>query len=335
MAHLIAKAGIIPGLFSYLLEMVGFRLVGHHESYWQNGYRVYFSAWAGYNRSMNKLLRGLIDLVLIAGVVAGGYYAYSHHNQLLDWYYLRNYTPPTRIAAMADQATLTDSARRLFYRGNPQIDPDRSSLSGDCHIQSSKSVELGCYLSTDRIFLLDIADPNLVNQMTVTAAHETLHAAYNRLGGAERKRVNALLEQTVATISDQDLTDRLTEYARTEPGARDDELHSILGTEFGKLPPALEQYYAQYFTSRATVVALSDQFKQTFDGLHTQIVQLDSSINSLRAQMNAELRAGQISAYNSHVPIINREIDSYNQKVDQYNRYANILLGAQSAAAPQ
>jgi len=284
---------------------------------------------------MNKFWRGLFDLILLAVIAAGGYFAVTHHNQILDWYYLRNYTPPARIAELADQPTLTDSAKHLLYRARPQIDPDRQSLVQDCRIPSDRTIELGCYLSNDRIYLLDIDQSTLSSQMAVTTAHETLHAAYDRLSKTERAHIDSLLEQAVSTIHDEDLDARMADYAQTEPGARDNELHSILGSEFGNLPPELEQYYQQYFTNRAAVVALSDKFKQTFNGLHDEITRLGASITARRAEMKALLAARQVGRYNALVPVVNADIDRYNADVDQYNRYASELLGTQTTEAAQ
>lgn len=284
---------------------------------------------------MQKFLRGLFDLALVALIVGGAYWVALHRNQLLDSYYLSNYMPPERVAALADQAALSDSARRLFYRARPIVEPDRSSLVVDCHISSNKTVELGCYLTNDRIYLLDINEPDLNSQMAVTAAHETLHAAYDRLSGGEKKRIDALLEQAVSGITSADLQDRLQLYQQTEPGQRDNELHSILGTEFGSLPPELEKYYGQYFTNRQAVVALSEHFSKTFDGLRTEIDQLDGQINSTKAEMKALLASGQVRRYNELVPIVNNEISNYNAKVERYNRYAGELLGEKPAASAQ
>ncbi|HSX41344.1 MAG TPA: hypothetical protein VLF21_01770 [Candidatus Saccharimonadales bacterium] len=277
----------------------------------------------------------LVDLIILAIVVGGGYLAYLTHNELLDWYYLRDYQPPARIAQLADQAGMTDKGRKLFYRANPTIDNSRQQLVADCKIQNDKTIELGCYLSNDKIFLLDITDPALLGEMTVTAAHETLHAVYDRLGQGEKKRLNSLLEAEATKLSDDKLTERLSDYDKLEPGERDNELHSILGSEFAGLSPELEAYYAKYFSNRSQVVAYSRQFNQTFDGLHEQIIVLDAEIKAAKTQMNALLAAGNVPGYNAMVPGINAKINSYNSKVELYNRYASSLLGAESAAASQ
>ncbi|HUC20332.1 MAG TPA: hypothetical protein VMR98_02440, partial [Candidatus Polarisedimenticolaceae bacterium] len=95
---------------------------------------------------------------------------------------------------------------------------------------------------------------------------------------------------------------------------------------------ALEEHYAQYFSSRAQIVSYSQSFNERFDGLHKQIVQLDAQIQATKQRMHQYLEAGRIGAHNALVPGVNAQITEYNQKVEQYNRYASDLLGEQPAA---
>ena len=284
---------------------------------------------------MRKFGSRLTDVVLVAVLLAGGFWTYQNHNQLLDWYYLRDYTPPQAIATLADQATMTEQGKHLFYRAQPQIDMTRAALVTDCRIPNDKTIELGCYLSTDKIYLLNIQQPELKNEMIVTAAHETLHAAYDRMSASDKREISSELEQYAKTITDASFKQRMQQYRETEPGEEDNELHSIVGTEFGNLPSGLEQHYALYFSNRAQIVSYSDQFNTTFDGLHTQITQLDSQIKATKARMEALKAANRIREYNALVDGVNADINSYNGKVQLYNQYASELLGTESAAGVQ
>ncbi len=38
-------------------------------------------------------------------------------------------------------------------------------------------------------------------------------------------------------------------------------MHSVLGTEVANLPPALENYYKQYFTNRQAIVNYANQYE--------------------------------------------------------------------------
>ncbi len=269
--------------------------------------------------------------LVIIGVVT--YYAlFINRYALSDWYFLRSYKPPTRIAQLATQAHLTPAGRRMFYRANPQIVTTRTEMVQHCNITDNKVAELGCYLSSEHIYLLDVSEPALQNEMVVTAAYEMLHPVYQRMSQGERKQVDAQMEQVAAHITDPNITSQLQIYAQTEPGERDDELYSVLGTEYAKLPPTLEANYARYLGNRAQLVAYHAQFEQAFDGLQTQVTQLSTQINQTKAIMQALLKAGEVDKYNAMVPGINAQINQYNADVNEYNRYGRDILGTESGS---
>lgn len=284
---------------------------------------------------MRSLRSFLLDSLILVLLGVGGLVLYQNYNGVLDWYYLRGYTPPAEIAQLSDRATLTEEGEKLFYRARPEIDETRNLLVQHCRVPDEKTIELGCYLSTNKIYLLRINQPDLEPEMVVTAAHETLHAAYSRLDRKERNRLNARLKEVAAQQTRPDLQERLNDYESLEPGEEENELHSILGSEFANLPPDLETHYAQYFSNRAQIVAYSNQFNRNFDGLHKEIVQLESEIKAMRAQMRFYEQNNMISQYNALVPTINTKINRYNAKVEQYNQYADELLGRQPATTTE
>lgn len=162
--------------------------------------------------------------------------------------------------------------------------------------------------------------------MEVVTAHEFLHDAYTRLGDAERHKVDTMIEQAVSQIHDTDLDARLADYAKTEPGERDNELHSILGTEYANLPAGLEQYYSRYFNNRSAIVRAHAQYQTVFNNRRAQIDQELSTIRSLKAQLagvNSQMTAykagGNITAYNALVPRQNALVDQVNSLIAQYN----------------
>src|SRR6202022_3028653 len=146
------------------------------------------------------------------------------------------YTPSPEVAQLVDAATMTGKATDIFYSAQPQIDVDRASFEQHCHAPvPSNAVELGCYTSENRIYLLNISQPRLSQEMIVVAAHEMLHAAYAGLSRQEMDALTPQLENAVAHIHSADLTQRLRAYRVSEPRERENELHSIIGTEFAPL----------------------------------------------------------------------------------------------------
>jgi chromosome segregation ATPase len=183
--------------------------------------------------------------------------------------------------------------------------------------------------------------------MVVSAAHEMLHGAYERLSRPERKKIDAAIEQAYAGIDDPQLTDLVASYEITEPGERLNELHSILATREKTLPPVLERYYRRYFTNRHRIVAAFQSYDQVFTALEQQHAQLQAQLDALDIQLDEALarkdaaiartdellvqieslrEQGRIAESNDLVDPQNAaaddagaSVDTYNALVDQYN----------------
>jgi hypothetical protein len=234
------------------------------------------------------------------------------------------------IVRLADTATLTPYARDLFYRSVPQIDSDRGLFEAHCNLPNvpDSSVELACYAPSDnRIFILRIDDPQLKSEMVVAAAHEMLHAAYRKMTTTERANLDKELRDALPAVMNDSLRNQLKQYRISEPGQENNELHSILGTEFRTLTPALETHYAKFFTNRAAVVSQSEAWESVFSDLKKKIQQTEKQIRDLRAEMAEDRRRNNIAAYNSKVPRVNALVKQYNDDVQQYNRLSRSLLG--------
>jgi len=246
------------------------------------------------------------------------------------------YKPTPEIEQLADAATMTDKARQIFYAAHPEIDLDRAAFEQHCHAPvATTAVELGCYTSQNRIYLLNISEPRLRDEMVVVAAHEMLHAAYAGLSRVEIDALTPQLEAALSNIHSTELTQRLRNYRASEPRQRENELHSIIGTEFSPLDPALAQYYIQYFTRRSAVVADEEQFQQVFSGIQDSLNNLHAQIEKMRRDMDAAQRQKRIPAYNALVPRYNSLIKQYNQTVAQYNALSRSLIGEESPQVAQ
>jgi len=242
------------------------------------------------------------------------------------------------IIRLADAATMTPYARDVFFRSVPQIDSDRGLFEAHCNLPNvpDSSVELACYAPSDnRIFILRIDDPQLKPEMVAAAAHEMLHAAYRRMTTQERAEIDKELRSALPSVMNDSLRNQLKEYRISEPGQENNELHSILGTEFRNLTPALETHYAKFFENRGALVAQSDAWEAVFSELKAKIQRTEKQIRDLRAEMAEDRRRNNISAYNSKVPRVNALVKQYNDDVQQYNRLSRSLLGPELPAVAQ
>jgi hypothetical protein len=271
--------------------------------------------------------------LLIIGLLAVVAFNYQF---FLDRYALATFHPGAGIAAIEPRLGLTEGARAIFYRSQPQLDA-KVAFNSDCQT-SQGELELGCYYR-DRIYILQIENASLAPEMQVVTAHELLHAAWQRLSSNERASLTTQLEQAYASLNDADLKARMADYAKSEPGQEANELHSILGTEQVQLSPALEQYYARYFTSRAQITAAHAAYEGVFNSRRAELEQELATIRTLKGQLatvNRQLdsykAAGQIDQYNALVPRqnqlvdgINTRIDTYRVGVDEYNALSRSL----------
>ncbi|HEX3081726.1 MAG TPA: hypothetical protein VHQ86_00570 [Candidatus Saccharimonadia bacterium] len=245
-----------------------------------------------------------------------------NYQTLLDDYTLSVYQPSAKVSAFESRVTLTRHAQAVFGRANPVFD-DKQTFNRDCDTQPHE-LELGCYYR-GRIYVLQVDNASLAPEMDVVAAHELLHAVWEGMSPSDRQVIGKELERVYAGITDQDLKDRMAGYAQSEPGEQDNELHSILGTEYATTSPLLEAHYTKYFANRPQVVAEHAAYKAVFESRRTELESELASIRSEKAQLSLinrqldSLRAsGQIAAYNALVPKQNQLVDDINSRIEKY-----------------
>lgn len=250
---------------------------------------------------------------------------------------LRGYTPSSEIVKIADTTTMTSETRELFYVYHPTLE-DRSGFNTRCGNMTESTIVLGCYIERQGIYLYDVPDERLSGAVEVTAAHEVLHAAYDRLSSGERKRIDKLTAEQAAKITDERFKQTIENYRKKDAGIVPNELHSILATEMRQLSPELEAHYKNYFSDRLAVVKLAESYKQEFTSreqqvaatdqrladLKKQIDQLNAALESQQAQLQSELiklqglkSSGKIEQYNAAVPAYNQLVSSYNGSVNR------------------
>lgn len=265
-----------------------------------------------------------------------------------DFIRLFGYKPGVKVAAISAQDGFTDYSQKLFYINRPQL-MSPELFSGACPNGSEKTVVLGCYKGNDRgIFLFDVTDSRLSGVVEVTAAHEMLHAAYDRMSGTERLKVDGLLSQYYKEgLKDERIKKTIQAYQETEPSELVNEMHSIFATEIYDLPESLELYYKKYFSNRKQVVTLLNNYQMEFTKRQDRIDSYDAQLKSLKQSINenetsleslsqqiaqqqkviANLRSsGHIEEYNSQVNPFNALVKRYNdllnstrQQIDTYN----------------
>jgi uncharacterized protein YukE len=261
--------------------------------------------------------------MVTVALVAAVFLTLAHAQAVEDWIRLRGYNPPVKIASLAGEDSMTGYARHVFYVNHPVI----TDVLNGCN-QSEQTIVLGCYHGAQTgIEIKNVADSRLNGVEEVTAGHEMLHAAYDRLSSDEKQRVNSmLLDYYNHDLKDQRIIDTMNSYKKTEPNDFVNEMHSVFGTEIISLPSGLENYYKKYFTDRSKVTTFAANYEGEFTDRRAQIDADDAQLANLRARVRVEEQSLQtqlssLQADRSHVENSNSgaAIAAYNSRVAAYN----------------
>jgi chromosome segregation ATPase len=236
---------------------------------------------------------------------------------------------------------MTPKAARVFYVTHPTLEANLLKFQQAC-ANSEQTIVLGCYrvgLGGDsRLFIRKIDDPRLEGVEQVTAAHEMLHSAYDRLRGSEKTRIDALLlDYFNNQLDDQRIKDTIENYKKTEPTELVNEMHSIFATEIKELPQELEDYYKQYFYDRSVVTNLAANYEGEFVNRKNQIAEIDQKLNNLKSQidtiekdLNQQSRTLQAQRTRIENSGTQAEVNAFNAAVGEYNalvrQYQNLLV---------
>ncbi|HTH72025.1 MAG TPA: hypothetical protein VL737_01525 [Candidatus Pristimantibacillus sp.] len=306
-----------------------------------------------------KFARRFWPQVLLVLLVAAGITFWFQHDRILDWAVTRNYHPSAAVQGLANDTTMTAYGRELFYANRPAIEA-KDDFNQHCTNLSDQVAVLGCFEGNRLgIYVFDVTDERLSGIEQVTAAHEMLHQAYQRLNSSERNYVDGLLQQYFDQGASQALKDKINSYKQSEPDQLQNEMHSIFGTEATNLPPELERYYAQYFANRSAVIALHQKYQSEFDQRLAQISSYDAQLGQLksqiesdktrlsqqeqvlrqqREQMDSYLSSGQVAKYNAGVSSFNNQVDGYRELVKETNKLVsdfNSILALRNSIAVQ
>jgi hypothetical protein len=254
---------------------------------------------------------GVAALVAIALPVSGGIYYGANARLIADRQSVADFTPSANISSLVERADMNDVGTFLFYTSHPELNT-AEEFNTACGIRPEQFL-LGCYTG-ESIHLYDVTEERLDGLREVTAAHEMLHAAFDRLDETSQERLGVLLEEAyVAHGDDPELAARMDAYAVSQPGTRITELHSIIGTEFAELAPELETYYERYFTDRSVVVGLHASYIKVFSDLEQQTTDLSNQILALADEIEADT-----NTFNADQTQLNTDIDAFIAKNEAY-----------------
>jgi uncharacterized protein YceH (UPF0502 family) len=137
-------------------------------------------------------------------------------------------------------------------------------------------------------------------------------------------QLTPLLEAEAAKLAgDAEFQTRMAYYAKNEPGERDNELHSIIGTEVASIGPALEAHYARWLGNREAIVALQARTIAVFTDLQKRSSDLSAAMAVLQTTIDDEYTAytGGYARLNADIRLFNARTDfTSTHQIDQAKR---------------
>lgn len=256
----------------------------------------------------------LLLTVLLLGLSAAVWF---NRQYLADSIQFWQYEPTSEVQSIVERTDMTDQGQFMLYASHPTLDGSQT-FNKYCGRKEQHAAILGCY-ANNRIYLFDITDERLDGIREVTAAHEMLHAVYVRLPVGERERLGDLLEKEYQRLAlDDEYKERMAFYARTQPGERQNELHSIIGTEIRDIDPALETHYKKYFADRNKVVVLHDSYSDVFREYETKANDLRRQIDESKQRLER-----QASEYTATYDRLEKDIDQFQERAEERGGFAS------------
>lgn len=227
-------------------------------------------------------------LISILLLLAAGWVIFNRE-YVVDQINVWQYEPSADVASISESAHFSDKGEFYFYASNPTIDA-ASEFNQHCERQETQTAILGCYANR-QIYIFNVDNPQLDGIREVTAAHEMLHAVWERMSLDDQKRIGNLLEEQYEKLNNPALDERMDYYERNQPGERANELHSILATEHTDLGIELEKHFSQFFSDRSKVVELHARYQTVFDSLTNQADELYVQIQAQETELTAKIAA--------------------------------------------
>lgn len=259
-----------------------------------------------------RIIGAVVSIAISLTIILGAGWLFLNRQFVADQVTVWSFQPSAAVESIEQRIKLTDEGRFYFYVTQPVV-AGADSFNVDCPRQEPESPILGCY-TMGKMFIFDIKNSELDGIKEVTAAHEMLHAVWERMSEPEQARLSALLRTAYEQNTNDELASRMAYYERTQPGDFFNELHSILPTEFATLSPELEDHYAAFFQDRQLIVLLNEQYSSVFNSIVDQINGLYDEITTLGANIESDR-----SVYNDRVNSLDGAIANFNRRADSGN----------------
>ncbi|HRV76219.1 MAG: hypothetical protein H6799_00505 [Candidatus Nomurabacteria bacterium] len=295
-------------------------------------------------RSSKKLL-GLIlvTLLFILGIVA-----WNNKWEIHDRWVSQSYKSTQDSAEVLNNLQLTSKGDLVYRASLTEVD-DKDNFREKCPVQAYEQASvLGCY-GNRKIYVLKVDEPKLNGVEEVTAAHELLHAKFERMDPSEKLKVGRLVKSLRSRTEDKETRDLVRNYeSKLGPGEElNNEMFAIFGTQLKDVGSELEDIYSEYFKDRSAIVDYYLAYSSEFKRINSVIKEYDKKLSDLRDQKNnleveinllslqldrekdsidylqnsdsQEEYQSAVEEYNSKVKIFNSKVEEIKSIIGEYN----------------
>jgi len=279
-----------------------------------------------------RFSKKLISLATLSVLVLAGLWALVNRWTIYDHWMSRKYASTKDSSEVLANLGLTSEGDLVYRASLTEVD-DKDSFRERCPVQDYEDASvLGCY-SNRKIYVLKVDEPKLAGVEEVTAAHELLHAKFERMSASEKEEVATLVEDLRMKSTDKQVSTLVDNYEKNLGAgeALDNEMFAIYGTQLKDVGLELEGIYSGYFKDRASIVDRYLSYSTEFNELEEAIKNYDARLSNLRSQV--EVLEAELTSLNNELDADKQRIEAstsqdqyreaaqvYNTKVEIYNR---------------
>ncbi|MBR3252499.1 hypothetical protein IKF84_00275 [Candidatus Saccharibacteria bacterium] len=225
------------------------------------------------------------------------------------------YRPTDEMVEIRESLGLTGTGARIFNASMPVLQ-EKQEFNSNCREVENESAILGCYRD-ERIFVYNIVDEELPGIRELTAAHELLHAVYDRMSGEDKSKWrNDLI--AVYQENQDILGEEIDLYNDSE---KQEELYVRVGTEITDLPSELEKHYAEIFEDQDKIVGYYNSYIKVFREIEAKLESLYGEITGLDEKI-----AAKTSEYEASLEALNSEIAEFNNCAATANCFSSTYV---------
>ena len=201
---------------------------------------------------------------------------------LKDLFIGMGYRPSEEMAEIRESLGLTSRGRMIFDASLPSLE-EKESFNQYCRESENTTAVLGCYRD-DKIYVYNVVSDELSGIRELTAAHELLHAVYDRMSDADKGRVRDLVSEVY--LANQDVMGAEVESYSDEQ--RLEEMYVRVGTEIADLPSELEKHYGEIFEDQDRVVSYYNSYIGVFRKIEARMAEILAKTSALSSEISAK-----------------------------------------------